>query len=83
MAITRCNKCAHLQEQPDDQLGITVACPRCGNPTPVYSTLFFVGKLLEKYFSTQRIAPRERAPCQPMSVLWNATKTSKERTSRR
>lgn len=54
MAITRCNKCAHLQEQPDDQLGITVACPRCGNPTPVYSTLFFVGKLLEKYFSAQR-----------------------------
>ena len=54
MALIRCNKCAHLQEQPDEQIGATVACPRCVNPTQVYPTLFFVGRLLEKYFDAQR-----------------------------
>lgn len=54
MAISRCNKCAHLEEQVDGQIGASVVCPRCGSATPVYPTLFFVGKLLEKYFDAQR-----------------------------
>ncbi|MCM8613742.1 hypothetical protein [Accumulibacter sp.] len=31
-----------------------VPCPRCGNPTQVYPTIFFVTRLLEKYFTAQR-----------------------------
>ena len=54
MAIFRCNKCAHLEERPDGQLGETVACPKCGNMAPVYGTQFFVAKLLDKYFAGQR-----------------------------
>ena len=54
MAILRCNRCGHLQEQPDGQVGETFPCPSCNNPTPIYGTLFFVGKLLEKYFDAQR-----------------------------
>ncbi|EXI72607.1 MAG TPA: hypothetical protein PK440_19320 [Candidatus Accumulibacter phosphatis] len=54
MAIIRCNKCAHLQEQADSEIGLMLACPQCGNPTQVYPTLFFVTRLLEKYFTAQR-----------------------------
>ena len=54
MAIFRCNKCAHLQEQADSEIGVTLACPRCDHPTQVYPTIFFVTRLLEKYFTAQR-----------------------------
>lgn len=54
MAIIRCNKCALLAEHPDEVVGKNVACPKCGAPTPVYPTLFFIEKLLDKYFAAQR-----------------------------
>jgi len=54
MAIVRCNKCALLQEQPDASAGQSIPCPRCANPSPVYPTLFFIQKLLDKYFDAQR-----------------------------
>ncbi|HNC52305.1 MAG TPA: hypothetical protein PLO14_08740 [Accumulibacter sp.] len=54
MAIFRCNKCAHLQECADTQVGSTVLCPRCGHPGQAYQTLFFVGRLLDKYFEARR-----------------------------
>lgn len=62
MAIFRCNKCAHLQEQPDGQVGENMACPRCANLAPVYSTMFFISKLLDKYFQGQRDIARLQAP---------------------
>ncbi|MGB8883021.1 MAG: hypothetical protein WCC44_04040 [Azonexus sp.] len=43
-------------------MGNTIACPRCGNPAPVYNTLFFIGRLLDKYFEVQREIIRLKAP---------------------
>lgn len=54
MAIIRCNKCTLLAEQPEDLAGKNIACPKCGAPTPVYPALFFIEKLLDKYFAAQR-----------------------------
>ncbi len=54
MAIFRCNKCGMLAEQPDSQVGQTVSCPKCNQSAVIYPTLFFIEKLLEKYFAAQR-----------------------------
>jgi len=62
MAIFRCNKCAHLQEQADGQVGETIACPKCGTPAPVYGAVFFIGKLLDRYFEARREIARLTAP---------------------
>jgi hypothetical protein len=61
MAIFRCNKCSLLQEQPERSVGTSLPCPKCGNPVDVYPTVFFVGKLLNKYFDSQREVARLRA----------------------
>jgi hypothetical protein len=50
-----------LQEHPDGQVGEDVACPKCASSSPVYATAFFVGRLLEKYFETQREIARLKA----------------------
>lgn len=54
MAILRCNKCGLLAEQADNQAGQNVACPKCAAPATIYPTLFFIEKLLDKYFAAQR-----------------------------
>ncbi len=54
MAIIRCNKCALLQEQPENLAGKKISCPRCGNATTVYPTLFYIEKLLDRYFVVQK-----------------------------
>lgn len=54
MAIIRCNKCTLLAEHPDMYIGQNISCPKCGTSTPVYPTLFFIEKLLDKYFTAQR-----------------------------
>lgn len=54
MAIFRCNHCGHLQEQPDSLAGQTLPCPRCATPFPIYPTLQFVEKLLDKYLEVRK-----------------------------
>lgn len=54
MAILRCNKCGLLAEHADNQAGQSIACPKCTVPAMVYPTLFFIEKLLDKYFDAQR-----------------------------
>ncbi len=62
MAIIRCNKCTLLAEQADSLAGQNIACPKCGSPTPVYPTLYFIEKLLGKFFTAQREVIRLKAP---------------------
>jgi hypothetical protein len=54
MAILRCNKCGLLAEQGDGLAGQSIACPKCADPAKIYPTLFFIEKLLDKYFDAQR-----------------------------
>lgn len=54
MSIMRCNKCALLQEQPDTLAGQSINCPRCATKVSVYPTLFFIERMLEKYFNAQK-----------------------------
>ena len=75
MAIIRCNKCALIQEQPETLSRRSIPCPRCASATTVYPTVFFVEKLIEKYFdaqkelirlqSTNNAEPVAAAPIQP------------------
>ncbi|MGE5470190.1 MAG: hypothetical protein ACM3X0_05270 [Bacteroidota bacterium] len=68
MAIFRCNKCTHLQEHADAQIGTSIACPKCGHPAPVYGAVFFIGKLLDRYFAAQREINRLKAISGPATV---------------
>ena len=54
MAISRCNRCANLQELPDSQIGKSSPCSKCGADIPAYNTRLFVAKLLSKYFESQQ-----------------------------
>ena len=65
MAIIRCNKCTLLAEQPDSLVGQNVTCPKCGAPAQVYPVLYFIEKLLDKYFTAQREVIRLRGPVKP------------------
>jgi len=68
MAIFRCNKCALLQEQADSLIGQSFACPGCGTLVPVYNAMFFIEKLLDKYFQAQREVIRLKSPTQKESA---------------
>ncbi len=68
MAIIRCNKCTLLAEHPDEFISKNVACPKCGTPTPVYPALFFIEKLLDKYFAAQREVIRLKGPATPLTT---------------
>ncbi|MEY2873164.1 MAG: hypothetical protein RLZZ373_535 [Pseudomonadota bacterium] len=54
MALYRCNRCGHLSEPADDQIGATAACPACGTGNQVYPTVAFMRTMLDRYFATRR-----------------------------
>ena len=54
MPIYRCNQCSFVSEDAVTPIGTRVACGRCGNPSMVYGTVFYVEKLVERYFSALR-----------------------------
>ena len=79
MAILRCNRCGHLQEQADGLVGETTPCPSCENPTPIYGTLFFIGKLLEKFFDAQRTIAQLKAQLAPAVAASASPSVSQKR----
>lgn len=54
MPIYRCNQCSFVSEDAVSPIGSKVACGRCGNACTVYGTVFYVEKLVERYFSARR-----------------------------
>jgi len=78
MAILRCNKCGLLAEQAETLAGQNIACPQCSAQAAVYPTLFFIEKLLDKYFDAQRELIRLKAATG--ADLTAATKTPAETT---
>ncbi len=65
MAILRCNQCGLLSEQADNLAGQSIACPKCAATAAVYPTLFFIEKLLDKYFDAQRQLIRLQSAAKP------------------
>lgn len=64
MAIYRCNKCGHLAEVTPEAVGTNGNCPQCGHPNTVYDTVFFVRKVLEKYFALRTSLKHVQADAQ-------------------
>ena len=54
MPIYRCNACGLVSEGAANPVGQKVACGRCGQPSTVYGTVFFVEKLVERYAAAMR-----------------------------
>ena len=54
MPIYRCNQCKFVSEDAITPVGARVPCGRCGTPSMVYGTVFYVEKLVERYFSALR-----------------------------
>lgn len=52
MAIYRCNKCGHISESPI--AGTQVPCAKCQATCSVFDTVFYVGKLIERYAASMR-----------------------------
>ena len=76
MAIVRCNKCTLLAEQPEGLAGQSIACPKCGAQAAVYPTLFFIEKLLDKYFDAQRELIRLKSAATPEKAIEAKTSAS-------
>jgi hypothetical protein len=73
MAILRCNHCGHLAEVADTSANQTVACPKCPQQAKIYPTLFFIERLLDKYFAAQREVIRLKALVAPSPTTVAAT----------
>ena len=54
MGIYRCNQCGFVSEDAISAVGAKVACAKCGNASTLYGTVFYVEKLVERYFAALR-----------------------------
>ena len=54
MSIYRCNKCGFVSEEATTSIGTKMPCARCGTDATVFGTVFYVEKLVERYFSALR-----------------------------
>lgn len=54
MPVYRCNQCGLIAEDFTTPVGTRVACGRCGTPSMVYGTVFYLEKLIERHVATLR-----------------------------
>ena len=67
MPIYRCNQCGHVSESPT--AGTQVPCAKCQTPCSVFDTVFYVGKLIERYTTAMREIKALQASDKPESAL--------------
>ncbi|WP_367849491.1 hypothetical protein [Rhodoferax sp. WC2427] len=65
MPIYRCKQCSLVAEDTSTPVGEKVGCAQCGTPSMVYGTVFYVEKLLERYFAALRENKGRKAPEAP------------------
>ncbi len=75
MALFRCNKCGHLREVTNDYIGKPVKCPRCSQVTPIYATVVYVEKLLEKFLSQRKELTLLQRECITVDEVYNTNET--------
>lgn len=54
MPIYRCNHCGFISEEASAAIGASMPCARCGTAATVFGTVFYVEKLVERYFAAMR-----------------------------
>ena len=54
MPIYRCNKCGFVSEDSQTTVNTQTPCGRCGNPSTVYGTVYFVEELIRRLASASR-----------------------------
>ncbi len=54
MPIYRCNKCGFVCEDTQTPVNTPTACGRCGTPSTVYGTVFFVEELIKRLATVTR-----------------------------
>ena len=54
MPIYRCNQCGLVAEGALLPVGTQTPCSRCGAPSTVFGTVYYVEKLVERYFAATR-----------------------------
>lgn len=73
MPIYRCNQCNFVSKDSSVAIGSKLPCARCGTASTVYGTVFYVEKLVERYFSALReIKTLQEADSAPDAVAGEA-----------
>ncbi|MCE1249414.1 MAG: hypothetical protein LWW82_01640 [Comamonadaceae bacterium] len=54
MPLYRCNHCGFISEEASAAIGTQTPCARCGTAATIFGTVFYVEKLLERYFAALR-----------------------------
>lgn len=54
MALFRCRQCGHLREVANEHVGKQAKCPQCQQVSPIYDTLAFVEKVIDRVVSLQK-----------------------------
>lgn len=72
MPIYRCNQCSFVSEEATAPIGTQMPCARCGTPATVFGTVFYVEKLVERYFSALREIKALQQPDAPPDTTTEA-----------
>ena len=73
MPIYRCNQCGFVSEEASTPIGTQMPCARCGTAATVFGTVFYVEKLVERYFSALREIKALQQPDAPPAAMLDAS----------